>query len=180
MSDSDRTKRIRELNDAFRKDPTRFGRAVVTRGVNDTRPRIRVARNASGRVLRRFHRGQRPLRRRSINSKQAIVDGGKAAMFPIAKSLGAISLGFALTVSTAQAYRGEKLAKDAKVSIAEAGVVALKSRPGQITDEELKRRWWEQSCYSFDIKKGTTTYEVGIDAQTGAVLENAPEGKNPD
>ena len=30
MSDSDRAKRIRELNDAFLKDPTRFGRAVVT------------------------------------------------------------------------------------------------------------------------------------------------------
>lgn len=38
MSDSDRTKRIRDLNDAFRKDPTRFGRAVVTRGVNDLGP----------------------------------------------------------------------------------------------------------------------------------------------
>lgn len=38
MSDSDRAKRIRELNDAFRKDPTRFGRAVVTRGVNELGP----------------------------------------------------------------------------------------------------------------------------------------------
>jgi uncharacterized membrane protein YkoI len=34
--------------------------------------------------------------------------------------------------------------------------------------------------YSFDIKKGASTYEVGIDAQTGAILENAPEGKKPD
>ena len=34
--------------------------------------------------------------------------------------------------------------------------------------------------YSFDIKHKAKTYEVGVDAQTGAVLENAPEGKNPD
>jgi hypothetical protein len=38
MSDSERTKRIRDLNDAFRKDPTRFGRAVVTAGVNARGP----------------------------------------------------------------------------------------------------------------------------------------------
>ena len=102
-------------------------------------------------------------------------------MFPIAKSLGAISLGFALAMSTAQAYTGEKLAKDAKVSIADARAIALKARPGQITDEELEKEVGGSGLrYSFDIKKGTTTYEVGIDAQTGAVLESAPEGKNPD
>ena len=38
MSESVATKRIRDLNDAFRKDPTRFGRAVVTRGVNARGP----------------------------------------------------------------------------------------------------------------------------------------------
>jgi uncharacterized membrane protein YkoI len=101
-------------------------------------------------------------------------------MYPIAKSLGTISLGFALA-STAQAYTGENLAKNAKVSIADARAIALKARPGQITDEELEKEVGGSGLrYSFDIKKGTTTYEVGIDAQTGAVLESAPEGKNPD
>ena len=38
MSESVGTKRIRELNDAFRKDPTRFGRAVVTAGVDARGP----------------------------------------------------------------------------------------------------------------------------------------------
>jgi len=102
-------------------------------------------------------------------------------MFPIAKSLSAISLGLALAVSTAQAYTGENLAKNAKVGIADARAIALKARPGQITDEELEKEVGGSGLrYSFDIKKGTTTYEVGIDAQTGAILENAPEGKNPD
>lgn len=36
--EKERSARMRELNDAFRKDPTRFGRGVVTRGVNDLGP----------------------------------------------------------------------------------------------------------------------------------------------
>jgi uncharacterized membrane protein YkoI len=34
--------------------------------------------------------------------------------------------------------------------------------------------------YSFDIQNGSKTQEVGVDAQTGEVLENAPEGSHPD
>jgi hypothetical protein len=34
--------------------------------------------------------------------------------------------------------------------------------------------------YSFDIKRGAVVHEVGVDAQTGAVLENAKEGSHPD
>ena len=34
--------------------------------------------------------------------------------------------------------------------------------------------------YSFDIKRGKVTQEVGVDAQTGKVLENKKEGANPD
>jgi len=34
--------------------------------------------------------------------------------------------------------------------------------------------------YSFDIKQGKVVKEVGVDAKTGKVLENAKEGPNPD
>jgi len=34
--------------------------------------------------------------------------------------------------------------------------------------------------YSFGVKSGKTLYEVGVDAQTGKVLENSKEGKNRD
>jgi uncharacterized membrane protein YkoI len=37
------------------------------------------------------------------------------------------------------AYKGEELAKDAKISIEEARAIALKAHPGKITDEELER-----------------------------------------
>ncbi len=34
--------------------------------------------------------------------------------------------------------------------------------------------------YSFDIRHGKVTQEVGVDAKTGKLLENAPEGPNAD
>jgi uncharacterized membrane protein YkoI len=81
----------------------------------------------------------------------------------------------------ALAYKGEKLAKDAKVSIVEARAIALKAHPGKIRDEELeKEKGGSGLRYSFDIKTATGVQEVGVDAKTGAVLENAKEGKNPD
>jgi len=92
------------------------------------------------------------------------------------------ALGLALLLACpALAYTGEKLAKDAKVSIAEARAIALKAHPGKITDEELERESGGTGLrYSFDIKSGSSTYEVGVDARTGEVLENAKEGRNPD
>jgi len=81
----------------------------------------------------------------------------------------------------ASAYSGEDLAKTAKVTLDEARAVALKARPGTITDQELeKEKGGSGLRYSFDIKDGKTTYEIGVDAQTGKVLENAAEGAHPD
>jgi uncharacterized membrane protein YkoI len=79
------------------------------------------------------------------------------------------------------AYTGEKLAKGAKVGIDDARAIALKARPGTITDEELEREKGGSGLrYSFDIKSGGIVHEVGVDAQTGKVLENAKEGPHPD
>jgi hypothetical protein len=36
------------------------------------------------------------------------------------------------------------------------------------------------ACYSFDIRHHPGTQEVGVDAKTRNVVENAPEGPNPD
>jgi uncharacterized membrane protein YkoI len=85
------------------------------------------------------------------------------------------------TATLAQAYTGEELAKDAKVSMSEARAIAIKAHPGKITDEELENEGGGSGLrYSFDIKNPAKTYEVGVDAKTGAVLENKAEGKNPD
>jgi uncharacterized membrane protein YkoI len=81
----------------------------------------------------------------------------------------------------ASAYSGEELAKNAKVAMEQAITIAQKARPGAITDKELeKERGGSGLRYSFDVKANGHTYEVGVDAVTGKVLENGSEGKNPD
>jgi uncharacterized membrane protein YkoI len=93
---------------------------------------------------------------------------------------GALSL-VLLVTWPALAYTGQKLAKEAKVSIVQARAIALKAHPGKITDEELEREPGGTGLrYSFDIKRGSITQEVGVDAVTGRVLENAKEGPHPD
>ena len=78
-------------------------------------------------------------------------------------------------------FTGDKLAKDARISLEEARAIALKSSPGEITDEELEKEGGGSGLrYSFDIKQGSVTREVGVDAKTGKVLEDAKEGPHPD
>ncbi|MDE3021241.1 MAG: PepSY domain-containing protein [Pseudomonadota bacterium] len=81
----------------------------------------------------------------------------------------------------AQAYTGAEFSKNAKINIQEARTIAIKTFPGKIIDEELENEQGGSGLrYSFDIKKNGATHEVGIDAQTGKVLENSMEGANPD
>jgi uncharacterized membrane protein YkoI len=85
------------------------------------------------------------------------------------------------TAPQAIAYTGQKFAGEAKISIAKAREIALKAHPGKITDEELEREPGGSGLrYSFDIKHHHAVQEVGVDAVTGQVLENAPEGPHPD
>lgn len=85
------------------------------------------------------------------------------------------------STSAAVAYSGEELAKTAKIDIARASEVALKARPGKITDRELEHESGGSGLrYSFDIRNHGITYEIGVDAMTGRVLENKAEGPNPD
>jgi uncharacterized membrane protein YkoI len=81
----------------------------------------------------------------------------------------------------AMAYTGQELAKYAKISIRQARAIALKAHPGEIIDEELEKETGGSGLrYSFDIKRGAITQEVGVDARTGRVLENKKEGPHPD
>ena len=86
-----------------------------------------------------------------------------------------------LITSGAIAYSGQQMEKNAKISMQQASHLALKARPGKITDRELeKEKGGSGLRYSFDIKSRGKTYEIGVDAVTGKVLENDLEGKNPD
>jgi uncharacterized membrane protein YkoI len=88
------------------------------------------------------------------------------------------SVAFALP---ALAYSGQKYRSEAKIGMSEARTIALKAYPGKITDEELEHEGGGSGLrYSFDIKRGGHTQEVGVDAKSGRVLENDAEGANPD
>jgi len=96
---------------------------------------------------------------------------------------GIASFGAALAIASSgvAAYTGTEFEKDAKISIEKASAIALKARPGKITGRELEREKGGSGLrYSFDVESRGVTYEVGIDAVTGKVLENDLEGKSPD
>jgi uncharacterized membrane protein YkoI len=86
-----------------------------------------------------------------------------------------------LSASVAIAYPGEDLAKQARITMDQAAAIAQHARPGTVTDKELEREAGGSGLrYSFDVAAHGRTYEIGVDAVTGKVLENRPEGKNPD
>ena len=98
--------------------------------------------------------------------------------------LTAVALIAAVGASAAPAAHGLKgagLAPMAKVTLATARAAALAARPGVITDQELeKEKGGSGLRYSFDVKSAGKTFEGGVDARTGKVLENGAEGPNAD
>lgn len=93
----------------------------------------------------------------------------------------AIALGLGTAV-TAHAFDGQQYTKDAKVTLEQARAIALKAIPGAtITDQELEHEKGGSGLrYSFDVKVGQAEHEIGVDAKTGAVLENSVDGPNKD
>lgn len=80
-----------------------------------------------------------------------------------------------------QQFAGAALLPMAKITLAQARQAAVKAHPGVITDQELEKENGGTGLrYSFDITSKGKTFEVGVDARTGKVLENKAEGPNPD
>jgi uncharacterized membrane protein YkoI len=98
--------------------------------------------------------------------------------------LATISLALAAVGARAAAtgaYVGHNLAKLAAVPLDRAQEIALKARPGTVTDRELEKESGGSGLrWSFDITSQGKAFEVGIDARTGKVLENKSEGLHPD
>ncbi len=99
--------------------------------------------------------------------------------FMIGAALAALTLGSAAGASVSPTkYAGHELAKTVKITLVQARAAALKARPGKIVDQELEKETGGSGMrYSFDIRSKGKTFEVGIDAMTGAVLENGVESK---
>jgi uncharacterized membrane protein YkoI len=99
----------------------------------------------------------------------------------LASAAAAVAAAALLTAPAASAFTGEKYGHEAKISLPQAREIAQKAFHGKIVSEELEReRGGSGLRYSFDIRRGSVTQEVGVDAKTGKVLENDREGPNPD
>lgn len=66
-------------------------------------------------------------------------------------------------------------APPAKLSMAQARAVALKAAPGKLISGEYEKEGggWR---YSFDIRQADHVQEIGVDANSGKILENKSEG----
>ena len=102
-------------------------------------------------------------------------------MFKLIIATTAIMGGAGAVAAAPAHFAGANLLPQAKITLAQARQTALRAHPGVITDQELeKERGGSGLRYSFDIEKSGKTFEVGVDARTGKVLENDAEGSNPD
>jgi uncharacterized membrane protein YkoI len=63
-----------------------------------------------------------------------------------------------------------------RISMASARAMALKLAPGRMISSEYEKEGgiWR---YSFDIQQHGNVQEIGIDGQSGKVVENKSEGK---
>ena len=93
----------------------------------------------------------------------------------------AVALVFTSMARADEPIAQSKYLKDATVSPDTARSTAIKEFRGEIVAEELEEEQGGSGLrYSFDVKAGAVTHEVGVDAKTGVVLENSLEGPNPD
>ena len=62
------------------------------------------------------------------------------------------------------------------ISMAQARATALRLAPGRIISSEYEKEGgaWR---YSFDIQQRNHVQEIGIDGQTGQIVENKSEGR---
>ena len=80
------------------------------------------------------------------------------AILPVA------ALGASVALAAPQAGPPAKLTK------AQAQAIALKTAPGTVAEAEYEKEdgGWR---YSFDIRQGKRIHEIGVDANTGKIIE---------
>jgi uncharacterized membrane protein YkoI len=93
----------------------------------------------------------------------------------------ALPLALCGLVFAAQAGAPKQAATHAKISMTQARKIALKAYPGKIVKQELEHESGGSGLrYSFDIRFGKATHEVGVDAETGKLLENSMDNNDAD
>jgi len=79
-------------------------------------------------------------------------------------------------IAMAASFPGSQLSPQAKVSLTQARGIAQHTVRGTIVSQELEKENGGSGLrYSFDVKTARGVREVGVDAKTGAVLENSAD-----
>ena len=91
-------------------------------------------------------------------------------MRPIAILVVISAAALAATTASAKSHAGPA----AKLTKAQAERIALKAAPGKVAEAEYEKEngAWR---YSFDILQGKRIHEIGVDPNTGRIIENSYE-----
>lgn len=80
------------------------------------------------------------------------------------------------TVAAIPAAHAASHAPRARLTITQARTIALRAAPGRVISSEYENEGggWR---YSFDIQQHNNVQEIGIDGQSGKIVENKSEGR---
>ncbi len=95
---------------------------------------------------------------------------------PCRKGLFFLSMVLATAMFVGSSYAASAKPK-VRLTMEAAKEIALTKEAGDIKSQELEKekgRW----IYSFDIKRNEQIYEVGVDANTGEIVEDSVESPN--
>ena len=86
----------------------------------------------------------------------------------------ALVAGLGLAATPALAKPNAQPNPPAKLTMKQAEAIALREAPGRVVERDYEKEdgTWR---YSFDIRQGKRIHEVGVDANTGKIVESAYE-----
>ena len=76
-----------------------------------------------------------------------------------------------------QAAHASSHAPRARLTMVQARAIALRAAPGKLMSSEYEKEGGDWR-YSFDIQQHNNVQEIGIDGQSGKIVENKSEGRH--
>lgn len=93
------------------------------------------------------------------------------------KTFGVVMIAAAALLAATAFARGNHASPPAKLTKMEAQSIALEAASGKVVSVEYEKEngAWR---YSFDILQGDRIHEIGVDANTGEIVEDSYEDVN--
>lgn len=87
-----------------------------------------------------------------------------------------LAASFGVSAQSSQSKSTDQAQASAKITVQQARETALKAaKGGKVVDQEFEKEngAWR---YSFDIRQGNRIHEIGVDAESGKIVEDSWEG----